>query len=64
MKTDSVTLTDKSKSHKKAKYMNVNRQTDQQIDRETDRKNNQQTVRPTMINQNRQCDIDRQKQIP
>ena len=42
MKTDSVTLTDKSKSHKKAKYINSNG--------ESDRKTDQKTVRQTMIN--------------
>ena len=57
MKTDSVTLTDKSKSHKKVKYVNSDQQT------VTDKKTDQETVKQTMINEDRQCDIDRQKQI-
>ena len=65
------TLTVKSKSHKKAKFMNSDRQIDRQEDRETDRKTDrqsdrktdQQTVKQKMINHDRLSDIDRQKQM-
>ena len=45
MKTDSVTLTDKSKSHKKAKYVNSDREIDRQTDRQQDRQVERQTNR-------------------
>ena len=57
------TLTDKSRSHKKAKFMNSERQTDRQDDRQTyrltgrqtalqtDRKTEKKTVKKTMTNQ-------------
>ena len=49
MKTDSVTLTDKSKSHKKSKYINSDgqsvRQTDRQTARQTERQTNRQLDR-------------------
>ena len=47
MKTDSVTLTDKSKCHKKAKFMIYDRQRDRQTDRQTVRKLDRKTERPT-----------------
>ena len=64
-------LTEKSKSHKKTKFMNSNRQIHSQINRETDRKRDRQTdhqtvrqtERETMINLERQCDNDKQKRI-
>ena len=44
-------MTDKSKSHKKAKFMNLDRQTDRKIDKQTDSKTIHLTdrwkVRPT-----------------
>ena len=39
------TLTDKNKSHKKAKFMNSDRQTDSQIVRQIDRKTDRHTDR-------------------
>ena len=44
-----MTLTEKIRSYKKAKFMNSDIQTGSQIDRQTDRKTDQQTVRPTKI---------------
>ena len=37
-KCKTLTMTDKSKSHKKAKFMNSDRQTDRQIDKQTNSK--------------------------
>ena len=53
------TLTDKGISHKKAKFMNSDAQTDRLIhrqpDRQIDRQTDQQTVKGIMINRDRQC---------
>ena len=43
------TLTDKSKSHKKAKFMNSDGQINRQIDRQTDRQTNRQSDRQWKI---------------
>ena len=52
------TLTVKSKSHKKAKIMNSERQMERQTDRQktySQRDTDQQTVKEIMINRDRQC---------
>ena len=53
------TLTDKSKSHKKAKYINSDGQIDSKTDRQIERQTKTDNDRLRLCDN---CDIDRQKQ--
>ena len=53
---DSVTCTDKSKSHEQAKFMNPDRQTDRQTDRQIDKQTDSKPDRQIERQTNRQSD--------